>query len=72
MVTLCDTEGNLMKKLKAELFAFLKENLKIKAYRGQGHISMGGPQDGESEPGPIHIQLLLDDQIISQAKVENW
>lgn len=57
---------------KNELVAFLKQNLKINAYRGQGYISMGGPQDGDSEPGEIYIELVLGEEIISKATVENW
>ena len=57
---------------KEELLIFLKENLRVTADRRDGYVSMGGPQDGDSEPGDIHIELWLGDEKISSTSVGNW
>ena len=57
---------------KEELVEYLKANLKIVAGRGSGYHSMGGPQDGESEPGEIYIKLYLGEELLSSSTIDNW
>lgn len=57
---------------KEELVDYLKNNLKLVAGRGPGYHSMGGPQDGESEPGEIYIRLYLGEEMLSSVTVDNW
>ncbi len=55
---------------KAELTEFLKRNLRVEARRRDGYVGHGGPQDGESTPGDIEIELWLGDNRLSSVMVE--